>query len=566
MPIPRNELRQILVLAVLCFFLFFFGLANFGLLGADEPRYAQIGREMLERNDWVTPTLHGKAWLEKPVLYYWLEMVAYKLFGVSDWAARLPAVVLGFLLIAGIYAFARRFRPGAEMEAAIITASSIAIFGFARGVSTDMPLAVFFTLALLAWWTFVETQQRKWLLVFYFCLALATLAKGPVAVFLAALLIVVFALLTREPRLMLRTLWLPGVVLFFAVALPWYVLVQLRNPQFFSEFILSHNLARFSTDVFRHVRPFWYFLPVLLIGLLPWTTFAIAGGVRAFHGWRAQRDRYALFLLLWGVLPIIFFSLSQSKLPGYILPAIPAWTLLAVEYLHLAFREQRRIPAGVILAHAFATAMMVAAVVLLPRLMLDRSAQLPLRVIVITVSLATLGALFVAGLTLWRGERLLRFATLIPLLACVAYVLRIAAPVVDATQSARLVAGQLTAVETRIAVFKVSRTLEYGLGFYRNQFVSRYEREEIPDSDHFLLAAKGREAELAVAFVKQQQERPSSGPPNTQTGSQNCENGSVVRDELRPAGEFKPQSIDYYEVRRSVQSPCETQDNRRSPR
>src|SRR5919201_466556 len=120
--VNRSELRSILVLAVLCGFLFFFGLANFGLLGADEPRYAQIGREMLERNDWVTPRLHGEVWLEKPVLYYWLEMVAYKLFGVSDWAARLPAAVLGVILIVAIYAFCRRFRPGAQLEAAVITA------------------------------------------------------------------------------------------------------------------------------------------------------------------------------------------------------------------------------------------------------------------------------------------------------------------------------------------------------------------------------------------------------------------------------------------------------------
>jgi 4-amino-4-deoxy-L-arabinose transferase-like glycosyltransferase len=560
--ISRDEFRQVLVLAVLCFFLFFFGLANFGLLGADEPRYAQIGREMLERNDWVTPTLHGKAWLEKPVLYYWLEMVSYKLFGVSDWAARLPAVVLGFVLIAGIHAFTRRFHPGAQMEASIITASSIAIFGFARGVSTDMPLAVFFTLAMLAWWTFVETEQRKWLLVFYLGLALATLAKGPVAVILAGMVVAAFALVTRESRLLLRTLWLPGVALFLAVALPWYVLVQLRNPQFFSEFILSHNLARFSTDVFRHVRPIWYFLPVLLIGLLPWTTFAVAGGAQAFRRWRAARHRYNLFLLLWAILPIIFFSFSQSKLPGYSLPAIPAWTLLAVEYLHSTFREQRKIPAGAILAHGLASALMVAAVVLLPRFMLDRQADLPLRIVLITVGLSAAAFLFVSGLVLWRGARLLRFATLIPMLACVAYVLRIAAPVVDATQSARPVAGQLAEVKTPVAVFRVSRTVEYGLEFYRNQPIARYEGGKVPAEDHFLLAAKGREAELAVAFVKQQGQA-SDGSASAPTDIRKCENGAVVRDELRPAGEFKPQNIDYYEVRRGVQVPCATQENRR---
>jgi 4-amino-4-deoxy-L-arabinose transferase-like glycosyltransferase len=557
-PISRDELRSILVLAVLCVFLFFFGLANFGLLGADEPRYAQIGREMLERNDWVTPRLHGEVWLEKPVLYYWLEILSYKLFGVSDWAARLPAAVLAAILIAAIYVFIGRFRPGARMEASVITASSIAIFGFARGASTDMPLAVFFTLALLAWWVFVETGQRNWLLVFYFCMALATLAKGPVAVVLAGLVMGVFAIVTRDLKVIARTLWLPGIALFCVLALPWYVLVQLRNPQFFSEFILRHNLARFSTDVFRHTRPFWYFVPVLLIGLLPWTTFGLAGAMQALRSWRAGRAHYTLFLLLWGVLPIVFFSLSQSKLPGYILPAIPAWTLLAVEYSQSRFREQKTIPIALLLTHGLVSALMVGAVALLPRFMLDRNARLSGSVVLVTAGVAALAFLFVAGLSLWRGMRLLRFATLIPLLICIAYVLRIAAPVVDATQSARPVANSLAGVTTPIAVFKVSRSLEYGLGFYRNQPIARYEQGEVPEHDHFLLAKKGQEAELAATFVRQQGKHPADAPSNTPGTKGKCEDGPETRDELRPVGEFKPQGIDYYEVRRAVAAPCET--------
>lgn len=443
------------------------------------------------------------------------------------------------------------------MEASVITASSIAIFGFARGVSTDMPLAVFFTLAMLAWWAFVETGSRKWLLVFYVALALATLAKGPVAIGLAGLVVVTFGLLSGERKLILRTLWVPGIALFSAVALPWYALVQLRNPQFFSDFVLSHNFARFSTNLFRHQRPFWYFLPVLLIGLLPWTTFALAGAVRAFRSWRSGRDRYSLFLLLWGVLPVIFFSLSQSKLPGYILPAIPAWTLLAANYLQAALREQRRFRLGLIMAHGLAVALMVAAVALLPRLMLERDAHLPLRAIVVAAVVATGAFIFVIGLSIWRDMRMLRFATLIPLLICVAYVLRIAAPAVDATQSARRLATSLAGVKTPIAVFKVSRTVEYGLGFYRNQPVARYERGEVPRGDHFLLATKGQEAELAATFVRQQGEHATGAPSNTPDTKGKCEDGPETRDELRPAGEFKPQSIDYYEVRRAVAAPCE---------
>ena len=544
----RDEFRQLLVLAVLCIFLFFFGLANFGLVGADEPRYAQIGREMFTRSDWVTPRLHGEVWLEKPVLYYWLEMVSYKLFGVSDWAARLPAAVLGAILIAAIYFFARRFRAGSQMEAAMITASSVAIFGFARGVSTDMPLAVFCVLALLAWWAFFETQQRIWLVGFYVSLALATLAKGPIALVLAGLVLGAFAALLRDFKILLRTLWLPGIAVFCAVALPWYVLVQLRNPQFFSEFILRHNLARFSTDLFRHSRPFWYFVPVLLVGLLPWTTLSVAGAVKAFRTWRIERQPYSLFLLLWGVIPVIFFSLSESKLPGYILPAIPAWTLLAADYLHTSLREQKKNPGALIATHGLASAIVVAAVVLAPRFMLERHPHFGLSLLLGVLAVAAATFLFVAGIILWRGTGMVRFVTLIPLLVSVAYVVRLAAPLIDLTQSARPVAKNIEQVNSPMAAFKVPRALEYGLGFYRDQRIARYERGEVPEQGHFLLAAEGTQKELE-SFLLQRARQLSR--PGSQENLPTCD--SLADGELlRPVGAFPAQRIEYYRIKKTV--------------
>jgi 4-amino-4-deoxy-L-arabinose transferase-like glycosyltransferase len=515
----------------------FFGLANFGLVGADEPRYAQIAREMLAGNDWVTPRLHGEVWLEKPVLYYWFEIIAYRLFGVSDWAARFPAAVLGVILVAAVYFFARCFRAGSQMEAAVITASSVGVFAFARGVSTDMPLAVFFTLALLAWWAFVETERRRWLLGFYICLALATLAKGPVAIFLAALVMLPFAFISRNTALLLRSFWLPGIALFCLIALPWYVLVQLRNPQFFSEFVLRHNLERFSTDLFRHQRPFWYFVPVLLVGLLPWTALALAGAARAFRNWRIDRERYAMFLLCWGVLPVAFFSLSQSKLPGYILPAVAAWTLLAADYLQSRFREEEKKRVALVIAHAGLSALLVAAVALAPRFMLDRHGHLSAGTVLVPVSLAAAAFLFVAGLILWRGIRLARFATLIPLLICLAYVLRIAAPVVDLRLSARPVAQNIATIKLPIAVFKAPRAVEYGLGFYRNQPIARYERGEIPDQEHFLIAKEGTLADLAKLVLHHR-----------------CQDQTGERELLASIGHFPPQKLEYFRV--SAQRPC----------
>src|SRR5271169_5197373 len=162
---PRTRTDKLLLVAF-CGFLFFYGLGAFGLLGADEPRYAQVAREMLDRSDWVTPTLQGKPWLEKPVLYYWQAMLAFRAAGVTDQAARLPAALDAALLIAAIYFFLRRFRPGTELDGALITASCAGVFIFARAAATDMPLAATFAIALLAWYAWYENRLPVYLAAF----------------------------------------------------------------------------------------------------------------------------------------------------------------------------------------------------------------------------------------------------------------------------------------------------------------------------------------------------------------------------------------------------------------
>src|SRR5579863_4280093 len=156
-----------LLLAGFCAFLFFYGLAQFGLIGADEPRYAQVAREMLVRHDWITPTLDGRPWLEKPPLYYWQAALAYKVFGVSDWAARLPSAFDATFLVLAVYFFLRHFRPGFELDGALITASSAGIVGYARAASMDMALATAFAIAMLGWWAWRETGKRIYVAMFY---------------------------------------------------------------------------------------------------------------------------------------------------------------------------------------------------------------------------------------------------------------------------------------------------------------------------------------------------------------------------------------------------------------
>src|SRR5271167_1556383 len=331
---------DLIALIAFCGFLFFAGLQVIGLLGADEPRYAQVAREMLQRHDWVTPTLWGQPWLEKPPLLYWGMMLAYKATGgVSDVAARLPSALLATLMVFFIYVWARRFRRGMQLDAALITTASVIVIGFGRGASTDMPLTATFTIAMLSWYGWYESQNRAWLLAFYAFAGLGTLAKGPVAIFLAALIVVAFAVLRRDWRLVLRTLWLPGIVLYLVVTLPWFIAVQRANPEFFRVFFLQQNLARYTTDLYRHHQPFWYFMPVALLALVPWIVFVIVAVIDAIRDWRFSTQQppgaedLRLFLTLWLLLPILFFSLSQSKLPGYILPAIPAGTILLADFI-----------------------------------------------------------------------------------------------------------------------------------------------------------------------------------------------------------------------------------------
>jgi 4-amino-4-deoxy-L-arabinose transferase-like glycosyltransferase len=558
-----------LMLAALCGFLFFYGLGAFGLLGADEPRYAQVAREMLDRSDWVTPTLQGKPWLEKPVLYYWEAMLSFRAFGINDKAARLPAAFDAALLVAVVYFFLRRFRPGSELDGALVVASSAGVIGFARAAGTDMPLAAAFAIALLGWYAWYESGRRIFLACFYIFLGLGTLAKGPLALVLSAVILLLFAAAKRDWQAVLRTLWIPGIVLYLAVALPWYIAVQLRNPEFFRAFILEHNFARFSEDVYHHRQPFWFYLPVFLLAVIPWTVAlvtAVAESVRLMW-WRGpapkgsgdlaeftaslkrcpdtklgsagagvagagvaetgmggtgvagvgatdntcpKTDRrvffspeasWPLFLLIWMLVPILFFSVSQSKLPGYILPGVPAAALLVAEYLSACRRREKKFSPLFAAAHgalcgslifgALSAASIAAAA---HHLRWGRGSGT-------SAAIAAFFALGIGAALLSRsGVRLLSRVTAFAVVVSVGTVIRFAAPVIDATQSARPIAESIQAFSHEpvpIALYHVNRVQEYGLEFYLNRPAEKYEYGNVPAAAHVLVSAQGTQLQVA---------------------------------------------------------------------
>ncbi len=531
-PALHETLEAISLFIFTPFFLFYglvpvFGGDGLGLVGADEPRYAQIAREMLFRHDYITPVLWGHPWLEKPALYYWRAMFAFLEFGVHDWSARLPSASFAFILVALIYLHLRRFRPGSQLDAAIITASCAGIVGFARGASTDMQLAAPFCIGMLGWYAWYETDKKFWLFDLYFFVGVATLAKGPVAPAMAFIIIFTFAALRREWFILRRTIWIPGILLYFAMVLPWYIAVQRRNPNFLRVFFLEHNLERFATNRYQHEQHFWYYLPIMLLALMPWSVIALRALVEAIKQsiaeWQSRLtkhhyvghsrwgDAFPEFLVLWTFFPILVFSLSRSKLPGYILPSVPPLAILTGDYL---FRmRQKGLRFWLLALHALLSATTVFLVLLLPWHIGHPGAQPPLGILLPAVTSALATALLILVVVTRFGVARLRAATVAPLVIMLLFIFGVGPffgipalsstkkniRLLDASYSARPLAAILSQIQRPnegVAVYRVRRDMEYCLSFYRNHRVDNYEVDGVPPQEHILITREAYAGQL----------------------------------------------------------------------
>lgn len=345
----------VLILATL-YFCYFRNLGILGFVGPDEPRYAWIARDMAVSGDWVTPRLYGKPWFEKPVLYYWGAAGSFKLFGVSETSARLPSAIWALLATVAMAWLTRRLY-GAETARWLLLflPTTVGMIGFSHAAGTDMPFSGTLTIAMVLVAVILRLSREEvavpvkgtpWLalLAFGFFLGLAVLAKGPAAIILSGSAVLLWAAFTKRWRDAFRCLHPVAIASFCATALPWYVVCSRRNPDFFRIFIIEHNFKRFLTPEFQHIQPFWYYIPVLLLAFLPWSLALLTTAwLGIFRYGRGERFSSAtLFFLCWAIFCVVFFSVSKSKLPGYILPAIPAiGLLLARSYVHLTARESR---------------------------------------------------------------------------------------------------------------------------------------------------------------------------------------------------------------------------------
>ncbi len=340
--------RTRLALGGLALLLFFGGLGSYPLLEPDEGRYAEIPREMLAQRDFVTPRLNGVLYFEKPPLYYWLNAAALSLPGSPGFLCRMANAVFGLAGLGLAWRLGRSMGgTRTALLSAIVLGTSPLWIALARANIIDMTLTFLVTATLTCFWLAQERErgargERAFWYGMFLGSALATLTKGLIGIIIPGGVIFFYLLFARRWRLLLRVPWVGGIVLFLLVTVPWHALAARRNPDFLWFYFVHEHLMRYATPEANRQEPFWFFVAVLALGLLPWSGLLPAALVQFRHRFREGegrlRDRpYLVFLACWAGFVFFFFSTSQSKLVPYILPAMPPLALL----IALAMQNER---------------------------------------------------------------------------------------------------------------------------------------------------------------------------------------------------------------------------------
>lgn len=405
----------LLLLLILPFLLAFLGAR--GLNVPDEGRYPEVAREMWLTGDFVTPKVNGVVFLDKPALYYWLQAASYQVFGVHEWSIRLMPALFGALgtvlvFIAGWKLFSRR---AAWLAAAVFVCNPL-YFLSSQYANLDLEVAVWITAALVAFALAhkqpVNPVSQRWLLrAAWAAMGLAVLTKGLIGLVFPGMIVVAWSLVNGQWRTLFRLQWLAGLAIFAAITLPWYLSVQQANPQFFNYFFIYQQFQRFSGTGFNNVFPFWFYVPILLVGLLPWSLFTPAALVQTLKkAWDKSDSEQSssLFVLLWFGLILAFFSIPASKIVGYILPVVPPLALITGAHIDRRWNN----PKGTI-RYAYVVAALCALIALPLLFMLVHSPEKLLKNSVDNGWLLgkfwlLFAVFFVAGaLALWRKTRLL---------------------------------------------------------------------------------------------------------------------------------------------------------------
>lgn len=342
----------------------------------DEGRYAEIPREMCVLHDFVTPHLNGVNYFEKPPLFYWLQAGAIKVFNplilsteqawnpskrnrywppISEWTVRLPNAIAALLACLFVYASGRiLFERRAGLLSAVILASSLLFFALARMVTLDMTLSTCLSGSLFAFLLAANqppsVSRRCLFYSAYLFAGLAVLTKGLIGILFPSMIIGLWMLLSRQGYLFKQSYLPSGVLLFLLLVLPWHLLVQARNPEFFQFYFVDQQFLRYSTLIAQRYQPSWYFIPIFIVGFLPWVCFLPQAIWSLFssNGKSFKEKNNYIFLLLWVGIIFLFFSFSHSKLIPYILPIFPALALLTGHYLSTHWQQCRKTQWGYI--------------------------------------------------------------------------------------------------------------------------------------------------------------------------------------------------------------------------
>jgi len=342
--VPITLSRPLLILfAVLVLFLSLDGLGDRKLANPDEGRYSEIAREMALSGDFVTPRLNGLKYFEKPPLQYWATAITFRLFGESELTARLYMALCGLgciLLVA--YTGRRLYDDETGLLAALVLLSAPYFAALNEIVTLDMGITFWMTLTmssfLISQCAAGETSRRRWLGLAWAGMAAAMLSKGLIGVVFPAAAVFLYCVVQRNFRLIAQLEWTRGLMIFFILVMPWFVMVSMQNPEFLRFFFIHEHFERFTTMTHRRVASWWFFLPILFGGFLPWAVSLLPATV---SGWRASgqldgQNRIfspLKFVLLYCAFILVFFSNSGSKLPAYILPMFPVLALVIGVYI-----------------------------------------------------------------------------------------------------------------------------------------------------------------------------------------------------------------------------------------
>jgi 4-amino-4-deoxy-L-arabinose transferase-like glycosyltransferase len=327
----QQEILYISTVIALCLILFFFNLGGRALWNIDEGMHAATSKDMVLTGDWVTPHYNGEKFYDKPPLHNWLVAISFLIFGFTEFAARLPAALSGLGCVMVTYLLGRRIcGPTTAFLSSVVLATSAEYVVLSRVVVHDISLAFFITLALTLFYLGYrnEKHRKTKFLLGYAALGFSVLAKGPVGVLLPVTIIGLFLIFNKN-LIFLKKMHIGwGILILMVTAAPWYILVSLKDPEYFGYFFIRQNLGNFFSGQVRHPEPFYFYLPILMGGMFPWSPLLPVAVFRGFRAGWAPENNGMKFALIWFFTIFIFFSLASSKLGTYILPLFPAAALL----------------------------------------------------------------------------------------------------------------------------------------------------------------------------------------------------------------------------------------------